>query len=631
MAHASDRRPRLLMAAFATTLILSACGGGGGGGGSKAPPPPPAPSGLSYPSPQSLRLNAAMTALTPTVTGSVASYSVSPSLPAGITLNGATGQISGTPTATAATATYTVTAGNTGGSTTFGLSLKVITVEVSGGTLTRFAAEHSPIYPEVVLRPVNFDAGTLYATATDPNGLVLQPVSVTARGDGSYSLILSTNPSVSPAIFNGSLTLNLYRDAAGTQPQEVPDVSVPFKVTVVGASTAWPGDHPTALASWPGVPDWSTMQGNAAHTGHVPASVNPDAFTLRWKTSGNQLWNPWVPLKPNLVTANGLFFVVSSDYLQNGVVYAKRESDGSEVWHYDVAGMQYPSANPVTVSNGVVYFAAGHQNETFVIARNATDGSPVFRTALASQWEGYYSPTVGPNGMVYLNAGTYGGVYGFNPAGNQLFFAGASQVSNWTPAVTASAVYAYTGDKLQLLDPLTGVAGVTIPDPNNNSFSENGGAPVLGDAALGSVFGANYTWGAINSTGIWRNLLTNFRTTNGTIAWQASGSFPTTPAYRSGVVYAVNEYPVQFEARAEGDGELLWSWAPANAGETSFVSEVLLTDTHAFVSTNYATHAIDLATHKPTWSYPVSGKLALSANGILYIHNNTDLVAVNLK
>ena len=67
--------------------------------------------------------------------------------------------------------------------------------------------------------------------------------------------------------------------------------------------------------------------------------------------------------------------------------------------------------------------------------------------------------------------------------GNQLFFANASQVSAWSPAVTATAVYAYTGDELQLgLDPLTGVAGVTIPDPDSQSFSENGGAPVLGDA-----------------------------------------------------------------------------------------------------------------------------------------------------
>ena len=37
------------------------------------------------------------------------------------------------------------------------------------------------------------------------------------------------------------------------------------------------------------------------------------------------------------------------------------------------------------------------------------------------------------------------------------------------------------------------------------------------------------------------------------------------------------------------------------------------------------------ATHQSVWSYPLSGKPALSPNGILYIQNATDLVAVNLK
>ncbi len=57
--------------------------------------------------------------------GVVISYSVSPSLPAGLSLSTSTGVISGTPTAIAAFASYTVTATNSGGSTTVSLSLAV--------------------------------------------------------------------------------------------------------------------------------------------------------------------------------------------------------------------------------------------------------------------------------------------------------------------------------------------------------------------------------------------------------------------------------------------------------------------------------------------------------------------------
>jgi DNA-binding beta-propeller fold protein YncE len=57
--------------------------------------------------------------------GAVSSYSASPALPAGLTLSGSTGVISGTPTVVAIAATYTVTASSAGGSTTTTLTITV--------------------------------------------------------------------------------------------------------------------------------------------------------------------------------------------------------------------------------------------------------------------------------------------------------------------------------------------------------------------------------------------------------------------------------------------------------------------------------------------------------------------------
>ena len=64
--------------------------------------------------------------MTPTVTGSVTTYSISPALPEGLSLSASSGKITGTPVAESAAASYVVSAQNAAGSTTFTLSLAVL-------------------------------------------------------------------------------------------------------------------------------------------------------------------------------------------------------------------------------------------------------------------------------------------------------------------------------------------------------------------------------------------------------------------------------------------------------------------------------------------------------------------------
>ena len=76
------------------------------------------PSSLSYTSPVTYTTGTAITANNPTVSGgAVANWSISPSLPSGLSFSTSTGAISGTPTAVTSQANYTVTASNAAGST----------------------------------------------------------------------------------------------------------------------------------------------------------------------------------------------------------------------------------------------------------------------------------------------------------------------------------------------------------------------------------------------------------------------------------------------------------------------------------------------------------------------------------
>jgi hypothetical protein len=624
---------RLLFVLASATL--AACGGGGGGsggggagggGGTSPPPPPPAvaaPSGLSYGGPQSYPVGRAITALAPAVTGTVTSYGVSPALPAGLTLNTTTGHISGTPSAAAAPTNYTITASNSGGSTTYSLSLTVIDVAVLSGSIRRLVANQTSIAVDVLIRPLHFAfTNPLHATIRDSAQVFQSSVGVTSNGDGSYTLALTTLSGAPIERHESTVTIDLCSDAACANTQLISPISIPFDVNVLNAGV-WPGDNLSPLTSWPGVSDWSTYQGNAAHTGYVPVELNPDQFSTRWIGASMNVGTGRMGNMANIATAGDRFF-----HSGPTSVHARREHDGSELWSYDFSGMQYPSANPAAVANGVVYVAAGQQSSTELFAFDATNGSIVFRSPMSSQWEHYLAPTVGPEG-VYTNAGTYGGLYAFNTLGQQLYFGNMDQTSVWTPAVDASGVYTYTGGYLRVLHPVTGAELESIRDATfQNYIYEIGGSPVLG--ASNSVFAANYLNSILNGGAIGNTLL-HFNLETNTIDWQVPGVFPSTPAYHDGVLYVANENPFRLEARAEDDGELLWWWTPPHPADSGFESEVLLTDNLVFVSTDRATYAIDLVSHRQVWSFPMSGRLALSRNGVLYIQAVSELATINVK
>jgi Putative Ig domain len=141
---------RSLILAWVLSLLV-ACGGGGGGGGS----PPPTSAGLSYPSAaQTFVVGTAITAITPTITGTLTSFTISPTLPAGLSLDGSKGTISGTPTAISAATTYTVSASGAGGaSATASVSITVNDVPPSAVTYGTSSYSYTANLPASTLNP----------------------------------------------------------------------------------------------------------------------------------------------------------------------------------------------------------------------------------------------------------------------------------------------------------------------------------------------------------------------------------------------------------------------------------------------------------------------------------------------
>jgi outer membrane protein assembly factor BamB len=497
-----------------------------------------------------------------------------------------------------------------------------LSVDVISGDISRLLVEGTSVLVEVEIAPVGFSfTGNLYAVASDPDNVFKKAVTVTDHS-GIYTLALTTSTLLATGDYQKEVTIKLCTNSACTEFQAVKSIEVPYQIDALSPTSAWPGNHLTTLTAWSGVPDWTMFQGNAAHTGFVPVLLDPDRFTTRWQQAASSVPGQNGLLVASTATSDGQLFVSGDDHL-----YALKESDGSTNWSYDFSTLPFPSVNPASIANGVVYVAAGQQSSTYLFAFKSKSGALVFKSGMTSQWENYLAPTIGASG-IYTDAGTYGGLYGFATSGTELFVATEEQTSLWTPAVDANGVFSYTG-YLQVNDPVTGAITHKIPDPTFQNYTYViGGSPVIG--APGSIFMANYENSLLNGGGIGNTLL-NFRIASNSIAWQVPGDYPSTPAYDNGRLYVANNNPVRLEVRAENDGNLIWSWIPPQAGDIAFISEVLLTKNLVFVSTNLATYAVDLSRHMTVWSVPLVGKLSLSKSGVLYIQAADEITAFNVK
>jgi len=468
----------------------------------------------------------------------------------------------------------------------------------------------------------------IYTRVTDPSGSLLGTATLFSEPASHYTLTVQANPSLAAGHYTGSFQLNVCHDQSCTQPMLGSPVSVPFDIQVA----ANPHAGLTPLTAWPGVGDWETFQRNAAHTGFVPVTLDPAVFATRW------LWTAPATQMSTVTIAAGRLYVNAGH-----VTYALNEFDHSVAWQHDfnvdLAGYNFnTTVNPPAVSAGRTYVTTSPGSATWMYGFDATNGTQLFRKAFGSQAETYLAPTV-DSGVVFEDGGAYGGIYAFDAnAGTELFFTQLHQFDAWTPAVDANYAYVYLGglDGIQPgeLDVIDRHSGAQVAAIQDTSFVWRGqhidAAPVLGQA--GSVF-------AVNVGDPYANSLVNFDTNAQSVRWHVAGGYNGNPAYAASVVYAGNSIPLQLEARSESDGSLLWSWAPQPLkSETRFIGDVLATNNLVFVSTNTTTYAISQSTHQPVWSIPVPGRLALSANGVLYVvavdeagSTNGTVVAVNVK
>ncbi|MFL5617444.1 MAG: Ig-like domain-containing protein [Gemmatimonadaceae bacterium] len=365
---------------------------------------------------------------------------------------------------------------------------------------------------------------------------------------------------------------------------------------------------------WSRATDWTTYQGDSRHSGYVDATLDPAVFKEKWTSTLTTSGSMNAP-----TVGGGQLYLTTNYYFSGQQLFALDPATGTKRWTRDFGPIF--GLNQATYYAGNVYVTTGGHEDTFLWGLKETDGSLKFQTSFSSQWEHWKAPVIAGSYLVSAG-GYYGGMYGFDLAtGAQTFFKSGPQVDGWAPVALNGTVYRTGGSELTAVNPANGNVTGTLTDARLAAVT----TPVIGEANdLLTIVG---------------NRLMSIDLGAMSVKWEQSGSYAGMPVVGKGVVYGFSGTVVA--ARRESDGNLLWSWqppAPYTQARPASSQSIALTNNLLLVSLAGGSYgeagmsfAIDLASHLTVWSYPMSGDLALSSQGFLFISQGGKVAGISVK
>ena len=387
--------------------------------------------------------------------GAVASYSISPSAPAGLTFNTSTGLLSGTPTNVALSTTYTITGINAAGSAaaTFDLTVTLgapaftlssssesrtvntaatgFTVTSTGGAVASYSI--SPSAPA----GMSFDTSTGAFTGT--------PTSIAGATVYTITATNATGSSTATFTFTVVVATPAFTLSSSSESRTVNTAATGFTVTSTGGAVASYSISPSAPAGM----SFDTSTG--AFTGTPTSIAGATVYTI---TATNATGSSTATFTFTVVVATPAFTLSSSSESRatgTSLTGYTISSTGGAVTSYSIspsapAGLTFStstgllSGSPTSVASATTYTitatnTSGNASATFELT--VTLGAPAFSLSSISETR---SAGTALSGYTITSSGGTIASYSISPsAPTGLAFSTSTGLLSGTPTVAASA------------------------------------------------------------------------------------------------------------------------------------------------------------------------------------------------
>lgn len=468
---------------------------------------------------------------------------------------------------------------------------------------------------------------------------VVRDVNRIKQPDGSWLLHIDFKNALAPGVYRGKITLSFF-DLAPLGTRILPG-SFNYTLTVTAAN----GNLKPLVRV---ATDWEGFNGNAAHTGFVPLTLDVANFSHRFSRASNDNTR-----FDQIALADGKYLLISREVSSlpnapvNPVLQSYSETDNTLQWR--VAGSATATFFNLAASGKQVLVTSGEANGRLLTSFDSGNGSERFNHldnyARLTSSRNDFAPVVAGN-QICANNGTDGELQCLNAGNGNLQWRASLRslvdpvFQNTAPAISNNLVLTNLNGKFSAFDRITGSLqfALAVPGPSSGSvqtFHELNQAVVVPESGSALLLDRRNLDGSPRD-----NTLTMVDMASQKIRWQAQGQFTAHPVASPAVVYAGNHQTRAIEARDLVSGKLLWSWPLPLQNDDAFGDNLILTNNLLLVAARNNTYAIDLASHQAVWSYHLSGKLALSAQGVLYILGADPanaiaardwVVAINLK